>query len=341
MATAARNAIIGLTVGLGCLAYVLKEVDLLRLWRQIIQVPALYVLGVNLLHAASFLARSLRWRVLLGPAARVPVSALLSANLIGYMANNLLPARMGEPVRAWAGSRLGGVPLAVSVSSLAAEKIVDGPIVLLFFFTTMWLLGPGAEAGSFSLPYLKAIGWSLVWLYLILAAGLVLFIKNPGFALILARRLPPRWSAKAVDVTERIAKEAQTGLARLRSLTGLLILFALSLAVRAPILAMHILFLPAVGLPPDLFMGAMATVGGTLASAVPGGPGYVGAYQLAVYWCLLMAGAPDEPAMAYAVIYWAVQYFPQVAAGLFETYRHGFRLASLGKPANARPPEGA
>ena len=330
-----RNAIIGLAVSLACLAYVLKEVDLARLWQQAARVPLLYILGVNLLYAASFLARSLRWRVLLTPTAKVPLTSLLSANLIGYMANNLLPARMGEPIRAWAGSRLGGVPLAASLSSLAAEKAVDGPVVLLFFFATMWLLGPEAKAGAFSLPYLKAMGWSLLWIYLILVAGLILFIKKPGLFLSLASRLPGRWSAKAVGILERITRQLLSGLGSLRSLPGLLLLLALSLLVRAPILAMHTLFLPAVGLPPDLFMGAMATVGGTLASAVPGGPGYVGAYQLAVYWCLLMAGAKDEPAMAYAVIYWAVQYFPLVAAGLVETYRHGFKLTSLGKKAPA------
>ena len=335
MATMTRNVIIGLALSLACLAYVLREVDLALLWQQTTQVPVYYILLVNLLYALSFLARSYRWRVLLAPVAPVPVSTLFSANLIGYMANNLLPARMGEPIRAWACSRLGRVHLAASVSSLAAEKAMDGPVVLLFFFFIMWHLGPEAKAGSFSLPYLKAIGWSLVWIYLALVAALILFIKKPEFILRIARRLPKRWSAKVLGILERITSQLLTGLGSLRSLRGLLWLLLLSLAVRAPVLVMHTVFLPAVGLPLDLFMGAMATVGGTLASAVPGGPGYVGAYQLAVYWCLLMAGAPDEPAMAYAVIYWAAQYFPQVAAGLIETYRHGFRLTSLGKQAAA------
>ena len=43
-----------------------------------------------------------------------------------------------------------------------------------------------------------------------------------------------------------------------------------------------------------------------------------------------MVGAPEQPALAYSILYWAAQYFPLVAAGLVETYRQGFNLRFLG-----------
>ena len=56
-----------------------------------------------------------------------------------------------------------------------------------------------------------------------------------------------------------------------------------------------------------------------------------------MFWALLLAGAPREPALAYTVIFWASQYFPLVAAGLLETYRHGLTISSLGRQAGQTP----
>ena len=47
----------------------------------------------------SFYLRSIRWSVLISPVKKVSVLNLFSANMIGFMANNVLPARLGEVIR--------------------------------------------------------------------------------------------------------------------------------------------------------------------------------------------------------------------------------------------------
>ena len=121
----------------------------------------------------------------------------------------------------------------------------------------------------------------------------------------------------------------QEGLGSLRRPSTVLKVLLLSVAVRAPILLMHWVYLPAVGLPLDLMMAAMAALGGGLASSLPSGPGYIGTYQLAVYQALLLCQAPAQEALAYSLLYWAAQYFPLVAYGLYEAWRTGLTGADL------------
>ena len=93
------------------------------------------------------------------------------------------------------------------------------------------------------------------------------------------------------------------------------------------------LFLPAVGLPHNLLVAAMALAGASLAAAVPSGPGYIGTTQLAMMWAMMMAGAEADRAAAFAMIFWAACYFPITVAGLVEMMRRGLSLGSLSRRA--------
>ena len=274
--------------------------------------------------------RTLRWQLLLEPVKQAGFAPLFSANIIGFMANNLLPARLGELVRALVASRLVKAPLAGTLASLVVERMLDGPVVLGFVLVVLFCLDPQAAAGPLTVDALRAAGMSLflVWLalLLLLAAAVRWPAKVAGAVGGAAARLSLRLGARL----RRVLLTFGQGLAPLKRPKLLLRLLLLSLGVRAFIFLMHTVFLAAVGLPLDLMLGAMTTLAALLATSIPAAPGSIGAFQLATYWALIMVGAPEQPALAYSILYWAAQYFPLVAAGLVETYRQGFNLRFLG-----------
>jgi uncharacterized protein (TIRG00374 family) len=323
------KTLLGLALSLACLAYVLRELDFAQLWSLAREVSPLYVLALNALYALSLVIRTWRWQALLRPVGTYRFAPLFSANLIGFMANNLLPARVGEVVRAWTGARLAGLPVSTSLATIVVERMLDVPVLLAFLFLVIYFLEPGRQAEIFSREYLHAAGVSLAGGYLAILAIMAAVLRWPrrltDLLAGLAGRIRPSLEPKA----RRLLASFTQGLATLGQGRALLNLLGLSVLVRVPILAMHYCFLPAVGLPQTLFMAAMAALGHGLALTLPAGPGYIGTYQLGVFWALLLAGAPREPALAYAVIFWAVQYFPLVIVGLIETYRHGLALTSL------------
>jgi hypothetical protein len=327
----------GLALSAACVAWVAHQADLPGLWQGLRGLHPGYVVAVNALFLVCFLLRTWRWRLLMAPVGPASFGALFSANLIGYAANNLLPARLGEAVRAYAGARLARAPLAGTAATIVVERMLDGPVMLGFVFAAAAWLGPEAQAGPLSAAYLRAAGAGLLLAYLALAALLAAVSRWPGrLAPALARpaaRLSPRLGVRV----RRTLYEFAAGLVILRRRRVLGLLLLLSVAVRLPLVAMHLVFLPAVGLPPSLEMGVLAFVGSSLASTLPSAPGYLGTFQVGSYWALVLAGAPSGPAMAYAVLYWAVQYFPLAAAGLAEALRRGLGPGSWRRAGLPRP----
>lgn len=326
------KTLLGLALSLACLGYVLRELDFARLWSLARGINPLYLLAINALYALSLVIRTWRWQALMRPVGACRFAPLFSANLIGFMANNVLPVRLGEVARAWAGARLAGPPLAATLATILSERMLDLPVMVGFLFVMLYFMEPGGAAGGFSVDSLHAAGVSLLCGYLVVMALLAAVARWPRpmieFLAGVASRLSPGLAARL----RRLLGSFTQGMATLGQGGALGRLLILSVLVRLPILGMHYCFLAAVGLPQTLYMAAMAALGHGLALMVPAGPGYIGTYQLGVFWTLLLAGAPREPALAYAVLFWAGQYFPIVIAGQVEAYRHGLALASLGRP---------
>ena len=80
----------------------------------------------------TFPVRTIRWQLILRDAngQRFPWTPLWHATAIGFMANNLLPARAGEVARAYVASRQLPVRLSTALASLVVERVFDGLVML-------------------------------------------------------------------------------------------------------------------------------------------------------------------------------------------------------------------
>src|SRR5690606_22639947 len=72
--------------------------------------------------------------------------ALWHGIAIGFMANNLIPFRAGEILRAVAVTRLAPVRLSKALSSLVAERLFDGMTVVTLLFVGLLAAGLPADA---------------------------------------------------------------------------------------------------------------------------------------------------------------------------------------------------
>ncbi len=95
------------------LAAAFREMDYGYLW------PAVFLTFV------SYFFRAVRWRFLLLPLKTAPMSTLFSSTIIGYMANNLLPARLGEFVRAYVLAEKERLPASAVFATLVLDYIPD------------------------------------------------------------------------------------------------------------------------------------------------------------------------------------------------------------------------
>jgi uncharacterized protein (TIRG00374 family) len=84
-----------------------------------------WVLPAGAIFAASILLRAWRWQLLFAPGSRPPLGAVTRALLVGYLFNNVLPARAGEAARIVALREEADTPRAETLATVVIERVFD------------------------------------------------------------------------------------------------------------------------------------------------------------------------------------------------------------------------
>src|SRR3972149_10677263 len=99
-----------------------------------------YVIPTLIVALLIYIVRALRWQGLLSHIKRVSVLNLLSITLIGFMANNILPARVGEVLRPFILYKKEDVKFSTSLATVIVERIFDMLGLIIFTVVVITLL---------------------------------------------------------------------------------------------------------------------------------------------------------------------------------------------------------
>lgn len=293
----------------------LRKVDLERVWEVILSARLRFVLLVTLATFLQFVIRAWRWALLLGPIKDTGFLNRLAAVLVGFAANFVLPARLGELVRASTLGRAEKLSVSATFGTIVVERLFDGFTLLLILL--IGLLGtsfPG-EWQSIS-GHLRTAGYTLFVAYIVVIVFLVGFkYKTRAFLNLLDRLLfffPPHFRARLIEMIRNFSlglvllkNPSQWGLAIFYSL---LIWFCglyqvqfteMSIGYDLPFIAVFIILSMAV-------FGVM----------IPSAPGFIGTFHLSVQYGFIFYGIGKEEALSAAVLWHAAMLFPTVFFGL-------------------------
>lgn len=264
--------------------------------------------------------RTWRWRVLLRPVCDIPTRAVLPVMIIGYAANNVLPFRAGELVRAWALERRYGVRKSAALATIAVERLFDGVTMLLFVGGAATVIGLNAE--------LRHVALVAAAVFAAAIAGLVvLLVGGPVRDRLLRLALGPLPEPLAARV-ERMAESFLAGLGVLSRRDDLVLVAFTSIVAWGFEASMYWTVARAFGDPLAAAMtpaGALLTTAiGNLATLVPSGPGYVGTFEAGVLLAVNGAlGVGRGLALSYAVLLHAILWLPVTVWGAIEWWRIG------------------
>jgi glycosyltransferase 2 family protein len=90
-----------------------------------------FLLLAFIIQSSSFFIRSLRWRTLLKVEKPISVINIFWATMIGYLGNNLLPARAGELIRTWALGNKTGLSKTFIIGTILVERGMDVVFLVL------------------------------------------------------------------------------------------------------------------------------------------------------------------------------------------------------------------
>jgi len=312
------RVLVGLLISAAFLFLALRGQDFEAVRDAFSQVNFWYLVPAILLYFAGLCVRAVRWKFLLKPIADVPARTLLSVNAVGLMANNVLPLRTGEVVRAYALSRKTPVTKSAGLATIAVERIFDGITMLLFISLSALFVSLTSELRHVAVLAAIVFGVALVLIVLLAHGGEL----RDRFLQIALGYLPS-------SVEERAARMADSFIAGLGVFTNwrsLLLVGGTSIIAWTFEASVYWVTAQAFGGEVADVMGPAQTFLTTgianLATLVPSSPGYVGPFEAAVI--LVLSGALDlsrEMALSYAILVHALLYFPVTIWGAIEWSR--------------------
>ncbi len=329
--TRAWQTVIGLAVSLLLLYWVLHDISFAELWGHLRAANILLLaLGIAI-QTALFLVRAARWKVFLKPALERPsFYSRFASTCIGFMANNLLPARVGEFARAYALSRSQPITVSASFGSLVVERLFDGLTLAAFLAAPLFLPGFRIASGLGD----QIVG-KVVFVLLIfggVAVALLVLITRPDlagrmFRASLGRLLPARAANKIADVM----KSFIGGLGSMRRPDLVVAGFAWSLVHwLGGALALYVGML-AFGITEPGYLGAvfLQAVNAFLVS-IPSSPGFFGPFEAGVRLALAPFGVSASQAVSFAAAFHIGSFTPVTLMGLYYLGQLGLSWGEVG-----------
>jgi hypothetical protein len=284
------RATVGVAISIMAVALVVRSVDVEATVAVLGRTAPLWLAVAAGFLLIDVLLRAIRWRRLLLPVANVALPAVLGYLLIGYLANNVLPARLGELVRChYLGDRE-GISRTTALGTVVVERVVDIAVVVAIAAVAILVLSVrGVVAGA------VLVGVAIVSLLVILLAIGIVAHRIPG-----AERVATaasRWPRAGA-----VAARLRNGLAvagRPRTLTEAL---ALSVVAWGATLLAFAAAGQAIGVQLSIGQASLLASGVALAAAIPSGPASLGTYELAAVRIGQAVGVPAEPALAIGIL---------------------------------------
>ena len=320
----------GLLISLVALGLLVGLMDVQAAVNELGRAEVLPLLGVAPVLVLQLTLRTFRWRLLLqGTAASptIPIRRLLPVLLIGYLANAVLPARLGEPIRAYLAGRREHIDAAESFGIVILERILDTASLAAVALVAS-IVAPGPTWLTQALAAATVAGVVVVGL---LVSGLV-----GGLSRAIDRRTAGHEGVLAIPARlfQRIALGADG--ARRHGAVGV----AIAVSVACWLLDATTFWLvgQSVGVnlsPAGALLIAAVTVLGT---ALPAAPGYLGTFDLAAAATATALGVPAASALALAVLAHVVTVLPAAAAGALAVVATGSGLRAAAAPAGHTDP---
>lgn len=332
--------IAGILVSIICSWLFARKIEWSSLGEAFREAKYIYIFPTVIILFIAHYIRAIRWEVLLSPIKRVSVLNLFSANMIGFMANNVLPARLGEVIRPIMIARKEKIKVSTSLATVAIERVFDilGVIViasLLFCFL------PSDNETNSQAVILQLKKWSAIMAFLGICAITTLFLLSlyPKRAGAVFEKLLFVFPHHLRDKLVNMLHSFISGLQVFDHKTKLLWAGALSIVIwllnAASIYVLCYSFDIGLSFAGSCFVAVCLA----LAVALPQAPGFIGVFHIATQKSLDVFGIDLSSAQSFAILLWAINFVPITITGLLFLWREGISFGEMSHYDEEKIPE--
>ncbi|HEX8991446.1 MAG TPA: lysylphosphatidylglycerol synthase transmembrane domain-containing protein [Anaerolineales bacterium] len=281
--------------------------------------------------------RAWRWHYLLRPIKSIPTQTVFPITTIGYMGNNVYPARAGEVLRAVILKRREGVSISASLATIVVERIFDGVVMLGFVFVNLPELARLTANSGFvgNIQEVAVIGTAVflgaLAVFLLAAMFPAVTVRAGGW--FIERLLPERLRPRVTALMHRFLD----GLASLRSPLNILMVFLTSVIIWLLETGKYWFVMHAFHFQVSFF--ALMLMNGivNLATTIPSAPGYIGTFDAPGIAVLTAYGVPQAIAAGYTLVLHVALWLPITLVGAYFLAREGIHWSDTLRTETSEP----
>lgn len=335
-----KSLVIGLSIALLALYFTVRNVSWEELEGSMKSIHFAYIFSTALIIVLSYVARALRWRILLLPIKRIKVQELFSPLMVGSL-GNILPARAGEVIRAYLLGKKQNISITGSLATIVVEFLFD---LVILLFLVGWLLifhadifNHSSQLSGISMDHLaRRFGVITLCLMLLLMVFIYMLLSHPGKVMRwirwTIRPLPHGWQEKLMHFVERF----RDGLSVIRDMNALgKIAFYSFLVWSLVILSFYPLYWAYDVQDKSLEALLMLVIVVVIMLAVLPTPGFLGSFQAGVLIALHQVMQETElVAASYGMVAWALNFGVLFVTGVYFILHDHLsvrRLAKIGE----------
>lgn len=327
---------LGIVISLVFLTLALRGLDLAHVWEVVQAANYWWLLPGIAVYFVGVWVRAWRWKTLLRPIKSISILDMFPIVTIGYMGNNIFPARAGELLRSVILRDREDISVSASLATIIVERIFDGMIMLTFVFLNLPELARVPGDNGFA----AGVQQVATWVAVAFIAALTVFLLAAMFPhrtarvldVLLERLMIARWRAGARSLLQRFL----TGIQALRSPQEVLLVFMATALIWLLETAKYWFVMRA--FPFQISFTSLMLVNGfvNLATMLPSAPGYIGTFDAPAIALLSAFGVNGEMAAGYTLVLHAALWFPVTLLGFYFYLRQPLRWGrdvQAGRPA--------
>lgn len=321
--------IAGIAVSFGSLAWAMKDTDLQALSDSLREINYLYTFPMFLLLFLFYWLKAVRWSWLLQPAKELTPNQLFRPLVIGFAANNILPAHLGEFVRVFVVNRQFQIPASTVLSTVVLERILDIVAILTLFASGIWYANEMP-------PEYQNVAVTVAVVCGGMVAAVVIYLFRTQFFISLTREILRFIPFVPTALSSKVLKMLEQGAVGLQALKSPLMILKLQINSLAQWLLNGLsacIALWALEIDVDFSTGLILTGITAFGVMIPAAPGYFGVIQV----CFIVAMKaqslqPDDADVLAASFFLQVPaYIVVTAAGVFFMQQLGLNLKQMTK----------
>ena len=316
---------VGLIISVFFLYIALNGLHLGDVWSALTKARYIWLIPGILVYFLAVWVRAWRWHYLLRPLKKIPTRTMFPIVTIGYMGNNIYPARAGEILRAIVLKRKEGVSISSSLATIIVERVFDGVVMLAFIFLNLSELAKLTSTSGI----IGNIQQIAIWGSVAFISVLVLFLLAAMFP-----KISEKISIKVINklfpikLRERsitLVIKFLSGLESLRSPLDVLMIFLTSVLIWLLETGKYWLVMHA--FPFEVSFFALMLMNGivNLATTLPSAPGYVGTFDAPGIALLKAYNIPGEIAAGYTLVLHVALWLPITALGAYYFLKEGLK----------------